>query len=179
MHHLDRAQLKALLAAVPDQRQRLMLVVAFNHGLRVSEVIALTGASIRDGHVKVQRLKGSLKTVQPYVHHEDPELDEAAALAALAATVAPRERLFPMTRFGVYKLIQRAGARAGLPAHLCHPHILKHSIAMAVISGAGIENTRQWLGHRSIASTGEYLRTTDAAAAVAVAEAMAHKGGTA
>jgi hypothetical protein len=30
--------------------------------------------------------------------------------------------------------------RAGLPAHLSHPHILKHSIAMAVIHGAG----RDW-----------------------------------
>jgi len=172
MHHLTPAQVKQLLAAVPDQRQRLMLLVAFNHGLRVSEVIGLTGASIRDGHVKVQRLKGSLKTIQPYVRNDDPELDESTALTELSRSVGPRERLFPITRFGVYKLIQRAGARAGLPVHLCHPHILKHSIAMAVIHAAGIENTRQWLGHRSIASTGEYLKTSDASAAVAVAKAM-------
>ena len=39
-------RLKALLAAIPSKRNRLMVLVAFCHALRVSEVINLTGADI-------------------------------------------------------------------------------------------------------------------------------------
>lgn len=172
MHHLTREQLKALLVAIPNERNRLMILVGFHHGLRVSELINLTGADIRDGFVKVQRLKGSLKTVQPFVEHSDPDLNEAPLLIELARSVRPRERLFPMTRDGVSKLMLRAGTAARLPRHLCHPHVLKHSVAMQTIGKADIENVRQWLGHRSIASTGEYLRVSDEAAALAITKAL-------
>jgi integrase len=172
MRSLDRSQLKALLAAIPDARNRLMVLVAFNHGLRVSEVINLTGANIRDGYIKVQRLKGSLKTVQPYVKHPDPDLDESEGLEKLALTANPGEKIFPMTRFGADKLMRRAGSKAGLPAHLCHFHVLKHSVAAQSIQKAGVEHVRQWLGHKSIASTGAYLRVTDQAAALAILAAL-------
>lgn len=172
MHHLTREELKSLLSEIPNERHRLMVLVTFHHGLRVSETINLTGADIRDGFVRVQRLKGSLRTTQPYAEHPDPALDESKALAELSRTLKPREHLFPITRDGFAKLMLRAGQRAGLPRHKCHPHVLKHSIAMQTIKGAGIENVRQWLGHRSIASTGEYLRVSDEEAAKAISAAL-------
>jgi hypothetical protein len=43
---------------------------------------------------------------------------------------------------------------------------------MLSIHKAVIENVRQYLGHRSIASTGAYLRVDDSAASKAVAAAM-------
>ncbi|WP_158788598.1 tyrosine-type recombinase/integrase [Granulicella sp. L46] len=171
-HHFTRDEIKTLLEGVPNTRNRLMLLVGYNHGLRVSELTNLKGADIRDGYVIVKRLKGSLKTVQPYVQHVDPTFNEAPGLQELARTVGPQERLFPMTPNGVAKLMQRTGARVGLPRHKLFPHNLKHSIAHATIQGAGIENVRQWLGHKSISSTGAYLRVTDEAAAQAIAKAL-------
>jgi integrase len=171
MRYMSIAQVKALLSAIPDDRNRLMVLVAFNHALRVSEVTNLTGRDIQDGHVSVQRLKGSMKTIQPFVASPDPLLDESVRLAELARTVGRTERLFPMTRNGVYKLIQRAGKVAGLPEHLLFPHALKHSAAMAVI-GQGIEFTRQYLGHVSIASTGAYVQVSDQDASAAFQRAM-------
>lgn len=173
MQALDRSEIKRLLAEVPKDRQKLMLVVTFNHGLRVSETINLTGRSIRDGFVTVQRLKGSMKTIQPYMSSTDPDLNEVPGLTELANTVGPNELLFKMTRFGVYRLMQRCGERAGIPKHKLHPHSLKHAICLATIHTAGIENVRQWVGHKSISSTGSYLRVTDEAAGKAVASAMA------
>ena len=172
MQALTRAEIKKLLAEVPTDRQRLMFVVTFNHGLRVSEVINLTGNSIRDGFVTVQRLKGSLKTIQPFMSNSDPEFDEVERLTELARTAGANERLFPMDRYAVYYLMQKCGKLAGLPKHKLHPHCLKHAVALATIHTAGIENVRQWLGHKSISSTGEYLRVSDDAAAQAVARAM-------
>ena len=172
MKHLSKFEIKSLLSKVPKEWQRLMLLVTYYHGLRISETLSLEKEDIRDGFISVQRLKGSLKTVQPYIINDDPELDESKRLSELYHILKPKEKLFPITRFGVHKLIQSAGSKAGIPKHLLHAHALKHSIAMQTIHTAGIENVRQWLGHRSIASTGEYLRVSDEEAAKHVAAAM-------
>lgn len=171
-HYLTLDEIKRLLGAIPKPRNQLMLLVAFNHGLRVSEVTNIRGGDIRDGYLTVKRLKGSLKTIQPFVRHEDPAFNEAPGLEELARTIARDERIFPMTPDGVAKLMQRTGTKIGIPRHKLFPHNLKHSIAHATIKGAGIENVRQWLGHKSIASTGEYLRVTDDSAARAITGAL-------
>ena len=164
MQHLTQDEIKRLVREIPDERQRLMILVGFLHGLRVSELITLTKENIRDGYVSVQRLKGSLKTTQPFVSHPDKELSEADGLKKLYGTLDPKERLFPMTRGGVYKLMQRAGERAGIPKHKLHPHALKHACAMESIDKIGIQRVRQYLGHKSISSTGEYLKESDESA---------------
>lgn len=105
-------------------QKRLMLLVGFWHGLRISELINLRGRDIRGGYLSAQRLKGSNKTIQPFVDCADPELDEAEALTELGQKLKSNDKLFDITRFGVYKLMQRAGERAGLPPHKCHPHVL-------------------------------------------------------
>lgn len=168
MNHLTKDELKSLLKEIPSQRSRLMILVAYLHGLRVSEVISLTGSSVRDGYLTVKRLKGSLKTSQPLVSSSDSLMDESAYLPKLAEAVGSNGLLFPMTRNGVYKLMQRYGERAGIPKHKLHPHALKHGCAMASIKVAGIESVRQYLGHRSLSSTGEYLRVNDETASEAV-----------
>lgn len=169
MNHLSQDEIKDLIREIPNDRQRLMIRVAFLHGLRVSELVNLTRESIKDGYVKVQRLKGSNKTIQPFVHHPDPLLDESDDLSILYTTLKPGERLFPMSRSGVYRLMQRAGARAGIPAHKLHPHALKHGCAMLAIEKMGIQHVRQYLGHKSISSTGEYLKVSDETASKAFA----------
>jgi len=171
VQHFTREELKSLLQAIPDDMNRLMVLVSFWHGLRASETVGLTGANIRDGYVHVKRLKGSLETHQPFVSHPDPLLNEKDKLDELAKKVALDQRLFPMSRFQFYRIVNKAGKKAGLPIHKCHPHTLKHSIAMQTIKNAGIENVRQWLGHRSISSSGEYLRVDDETAAKAIAAA--------
>ena len=173
MNHLDLSELKSLLRSIPQPRHKLMILVGFHHGLRVSELINLEGADVRDGFVRVQRLKGSMKTIQPFVKSADPELDEFAGLTELAKTCSPTEKLFPITRSGVDKLLKRSGTKAGIARHKCHAHVLKHSIAMHTIKKAGIENVRQYLGHKSIASTGAYLRVSDEMASLAISQAMA------
>lgn len=181
MEHLTRDELKALLRKVKNPRWRLMLKLEFWHGLRVSEVINLRPEDCRDGQVYVERLKGSLKTLQPYMVADDAELDYRDELKTLLSKLKPGEKLFPISRDGVLKLMKRAGRRAGLPQGQRYktklrPHALKHSIAMQTIHDAGIENVRQWLGHKSIASTGAYLRVTDEAAFREISRAMSSGG---
>ena len=149
-----------------------MILVAYSHGLRASEVIALSGDAVKDGHLTVSRLKGSLRTVQPLVESAEPLLNERESLFAFLSKWHGKQRLFPITRQHFWRLMQRYAEAAGIPARKRHPHVLKHTIAMQTIHSAGIENVRQYLGHKSISSTGSYLKRTDAEAADAVALAL-------
>lgn len=172
MQSLSIDEIKRLVREIKQPRWKLMVLTGFWHGLRASELTGLTGADIRDGFIDCRRLKGSLHTIQPYVHHDDPDLDEAAGLTELAKSLGKKDLAFPITRRGLYGVIARAGVRAGLPKHKLHPHILKHSIARQSIAKAGIENVRQWLGHKSMSSTGAYLKVSDEEASRAISSAV-------
>lgn len=149
-----------------------MILVAFWHGLRATEVVGFTRDAIQDGFLTIQRLKGSLKTVQPLVEHSEPLLNEKKPLTEYAFQQPFNQPVFKISRERFWQLVQKHSKAADIPAHLAHPHILKHSIAMQSIQKAGIENVRQHLGHKSISSTGAYLKVSDEQASAAVTGAL-------
>lgn len=175
MQYLTPEEIKAIVREISNDRHKLMVLVAYNHGLRASEVINITGADIRGGHVFVRRLKGSNPTLQPFIPNTDKELDEADRLTALAGKIGPTEKLFSITRNGFYKLMRRAGEKAGIPnlkRKLC-PHSLKHSCAMQLIKKKiGLEELRIFLGHSSLSSTGFYVKVSDEVASKAAIAAF-------
>lgn len=174
MEALSKAELLAVLQVARDRRERdwLMILVAWRHGLRASEVVAITRDDLKDGQIKVQRLKGSRRTTQALAADVNPLLDERRGLFEFTRNMRGNQRLFDVTRQHFWRLFRRHAAAAGIPERKRHPHVLKHTIAVQTIHGAGIENLRQFLGHRSIASTGEYLRVNDQDAEAAVARAL-------
>ena len=157
MEFLFKAELLALLGAAKAKRQRdwLMILVAYNHGLRASEVIAIT----RDD-------------LQPLVDDDDPLLSERVPLLEYSSSLLKNQVVFPLTRQRFWQIIREHGKTARVPIRKLFCHALKSSIAMHTIHIAGIENVRQFLGHKSISSTGAYLKVsdTDAAAAIALAK---------
>ncbi len=161
MNHLTPAQIEAVLEKA-DPTMRCLILLAYGHGLRVSEVCYLERRNFDSGFLTVQRLKGSLKTTQP-LHP-----NERAAVEPFLAGRQPGDRLWFITRFAFGHRFRKLCLKAGIPRHLAKPHALKHSTGMRVIK-AGIENARQYLGHKSIASTGAYVRVSDEAASAAVA----------
>lgn len=168
MKYLDRAQLLAVLAEAKKDSPRnwLMLALTYNHGLRVSEVLALTPKDIKDGWISVRRLKGSLHTVQPLIASAEPLLDEKSAV--LKVEGLENVRLFPVTRQAVYKIFRKYCERAGVPSHLAHVHTLKHTMCVDAIAKASIHYVKQWAGHKSLSSTGAYLEVTDQQAYTAI-----------
>ena len=171
---LTREELLKLLAVARKHSERdwLMVLVAFNHALRVTEVTRIEKEQVKDGYLDVQRLKGSLRTIQALPPNPEPLLNEREPLERYVAKLQPRERLFPITRFGAHYKIRTYCAEAGIPIHKSSMHKLKHTCGMLTIKKAGIENVRQRLGHKSLASTGAYLRVSDEEASAAFAVAM-------
>ena len=115
--------------------------------------------------------------MQPLISDLEPLLDERAALLAFVTPMRFNQRLFPVTRQHFWRLMQRYAKAAGIPERKRHPHVLKHTVAMQTIHSAGIENVRQYLGHKSMSSTGAYLKKTDAEASVAIGLALQGSSG--
>ena len=174
MEALSKPELLALLQAAKSHSRRnwLMILVAYSHGLRASEVTQLQREAVKDGHLTVARLKGSLRTVQPLISDPEPLLNEGKALFDFVRNLRGNQRLFPITRQHFWRLMQRYSEAAKIPARKRHPHILKHTIALQTIHSAGIENVRQYLGHKSMSSTGAYLKVTDSEASTALSHAL-------
>jgi integrase/recombinase XerC len=142
----------------------MIMLIGFWHGLRVSEILGLRSKDIQHGYIKVQRKKGSLATLQPYVLHKDPLLSEFEGLKELAK-LPPDQKLFPMTRDAVLKMMTRLNKRLlGLPK--CSPHMLKHTIAHVMLDGGkSINEVQAYLGHKSGNSTLQYLKVDEEQAA--------------
>ena len=168
--HLSPTEVRSLLGAGMEGSTRnwLMMAVMYLHGLRVSELLSLTSADIQGDNLRVQRLKDGFLNIQPLHVDQDPLLSEAGPLKALALARPGNMRLFDITRFQVFRIVQGYCQALGFAEQKCHPHVLRHSIAMHSIGTAGIHSVKQWLGHKSITSTMQYLRSTDADAATKI-----------
>jgi site-specific recombinase XerD len=165
-------------------RDWAMILLAYRHGLRASEVcgLRLADVDLKDGAIDCRRLKGSMRTVQPlYAHRGQPLLDEVVALRVwLKARPADgSDFLFTSQKGGrldrtqFFRVFQGIAEGAGLPTEKRHPHVLKHSLASHLVDGnVNLALVKQALGHRSISSTMVYVGTTDAQAAEAVQSAL-------
>jgi integrase len=170
MKSLSIAELDAFLnvAKKHSERDYLMFLVTFLHGLRISETLSLTAENIVDGHLVVQRSKGSRKTVQRLLADESD--------IVLLAKQRNGLRLFPLTRMTCWRKMQRYGRAAGLPAFLCHPHALRHTTAMLMLDGSAKVNAVQnYLGHVNGANTLRYLELSDEEGSKAFAAAVGKK----
>jgi integrase len=183
---LSPQEMLAVLRAAKKKSVRdwAMILLAYRHGLRASEVCGLRFADVnlKDGAISIERLKGSLRTVQPlYAHRGQPLLDEVAAVRAwLRSRAADGSDHLSTSRKGgrldrtqFFRTFQAVAEAAGIPAEKRHPHVLKHSLASHLIAGnVNLALVKQALGHRSISSTMVYVGTTDAQAAKAVQAAL-------
>ncbi len=85
MIHLEPHELLSLLrsAKANGAREWAMLVLAYKHGLRASEIsnLRLGDIDMKNGSIAIERLKGSLRTIQAVTEHRgEPLLNEVKAL---------------------------------------------------------------------------------------------------
>jgi len=78
-----------------------------------------------------------------------------------------------LDRTQFFRIFRACAENAGLPPEKRHPHCLKHSLASHLVAGnVNLTLIRQALGHRSIASTMEYVGASDGQAAEAAQAAL-------
>lgn len=158
--YLTPDQVEALVKAARSNRHgvrdALMISIAWHHGFRVSELIALRWSDIdfKRADMAVTRIKKGKNTRQPL------DGGDLRALRALHRERTSDEWVFmsergPFTRDGFAKMVKAAAARAGIEN--VHPHALRHACGHALaMKGRDTRLIQDYLGHRNIQHTSLY-----------------------
>jgi integrase/recombinase XerC len=158
MKHLSHEQIDALIAAAESDRDRLLFQLCYEHGLRISECLALTRAHVQRDFLTIRAKKNGKRS--------DERLSAATTRlwASLTSTLAPNTRVFPFSRQWASVIFHRAAEKAKIRlAPRQGIHSLRHSIAHHLLdSGAALPVVQKQLRHKSLASTGVYLEADGA-----------------
>ena len=167
--HLTGTEVEKLMQAAKGNRwghrDATMILVAWRHGLRVSELVDLRWDQIdfSAAMLHVRRVKRGTPSTHPIMG------DELRALRRLQREQEPKspfvftsERAGPFTTAGFARMMERAGVEAKLPIKV-HPHMLRHACGFALANkGHDTRALQSYLGHRNIQHTVRYteLSTT-------------------
>jgi integrase len=144
--YLTPAEIDKLIAVAKrgryGQRDATLILVAYRHGLRATEVADLEWSQVEWGRspaLHVRRAKnGKLRMLRELQRNTQ------------GAFVFQTERGGPFTADAVNRLIKRIGERAGLPFQV-HAHMLRHACGYAMANaGHDTRLIQDWLGHRAI-----------------------------
>lgn len=164
--HLD--EIDRLLAAARRSpryglRNHLMVLLAFRHALRISEVIDLrmSDVDLNAGRLYCRRLKGSVSNTHPMEGDEIRAMRRWLTKRPQTALdfVFVSERGGPLTRQSAWRIVMEAGKGVGLGVPI-HPHMLKHSCGYYLADkGYDTRLIQDYMGHKQIQNTVRYTQT--------------------
>jgi integrase len=164
--YLTPAEIERLMKVAREgrhgQRDATLILIAYRHGLRATEICDLEWSQIeltRSATLHVRRVKNGKPATHPL------RGDEVRALRELqrktkGGFVFETERGGPFTPDALNRHIKRLGERAeiGFPVHA---HMLRHACGYALANaGHDTRAIQDWLGHRSIQHTVRYTELT-------------------
>jgi integrase/recombinase XerD len=169
---LTQEEVERLLAA-PDTttpegvRDRALVELLYATGLRVSELTALTVASVDiDRGILFCMGKGSKQRRVPVGRSAVEWLQRYQAARRVLLDGRESQRLFvgylgaPVTRQNVWAMLKRHAAKAQIRG--VTPHVLRHSFATHLLEhGADTRSVQAMLGHSDLATTQIYTHVTN------------------
>jgi site-specific recombinase XerD len=161
--YLTEAEVERLMEATKGNRHghrdATMILVAYRHGLRVSELVDLRWDQVdfRTATLHVRRVKQGTPSTHPIV---GDELREFRRLQREQQPKSPfvftSERDAPFTTAGFARMIERAGLEAKF-GFKPHPHMLRHACGYALANrGHDTRALQAYLGHKNIQHTVRY-----------------------
>jgi len=161
--YLTEAEIERLIEAAKGNRHghrdATMILVAYRHGLRASELTDLRWDQIEfaSATLHVRRVKQGTPSTHPIIG------DELRALRRLQREQEPKspfvftsERGAPFTTAGFARMMERAGSEAAF-GFKPHPHMLRHACGYTLANkGHDTRALQAYLGHRNIQHTVRY-----------------------
>lgn len=151
-------------------RDYCLILLAFRHGMRISELLALRyqDMDLEAGRISIQRLKNGFSTIHPLMADE---LDAIRIWTRARSTwrgADTTEAVFlsrkggPISRQQAYRIIRGAGEMAGTVTSTT-PHMLRHACGYELAErGADTRLIQDYLGHRNIRHTVRYTASNAA-----------------
>ena len=150
-------------------RDRALVELLYGGGLRVGEAVGLDRASV-DLEQRFVRCvgKGSKERIVPIGREAVEALRRYLARGRPYLDKPHRPELFlnaqggALTRAGVFLILRRLAASAGLEPERVHPHLLRHSFATHLLEGgADLRSVQEMLGHADLGTTELYTHVSD------------------
>lgn len=171
--YLSKTELDALLGVCQTstsngKRDHLMVLLLYNSGMRVSEMISLRGKDVvvKTGHCHIQITgKGRKERTVPLWEVTRKRLVEYLKENRIQADdfLFSGRNVEHLTRSGVRYRLGSIVSKAvidcpSLKNKVISAHTLRHSTAMSLLqSGIDISTIAIWLGHESIETTHKYM----------------------
>ena len=178
MQYLKPDELRRLIevAAIHSKRDVAMILLSYRHGLRASEVCGLTLDAVDEENkrlivtAKKTRKKKGEKFYEAFMPKDDIGLADLTVIhqwlkeregyadASTSPFLFLSRKRGPMLARSWFKIFQSLAKEAGLRPEACHPHSLRHSLAMrSVAADVPLPMVSRMMRHRSIASLTPYV----------------------
>jgi integrase len=165
--YLTGPEVERLIAAAADNRHghrdATLVLIAYRHGLRPAEAVALRWDQIdfRHSQLHVSRVKDSAASVHPLTGRELRALRRLQREQEPKSTfVFTSERGAPFATGGFRTLMARLGEAAKFDFRI-HPHMLRHACGFKLANnGVDTRSLQAYLGHKNIQHTVRYTELT-------------------
>ena len=161
--HLFPQEVAAMISAAKKVgrhglRDSTLILMAYRHGLRVSELVALRWSQVdfTGGTIYINRLKHGVSSTHPLRGIELRALRRLQREYPNSNYLFVSERGTVMAAATARGIIERAGVQAGLSLSV-HPHMLRHACGFYLASrGHDTRAIQAYLGHKNIQHTVRY-----------------------
>ena len=160
--HLTQKEVERLIEATKGNRwahrDATMILLAYRHGLRASELLDLRWEQVDLDHavLHVRRVKAGTPSTHPLTGREMRALRRLRREEPTRPFVFVSERGAPFSTAGFARMLERAAevARLGIKVH---PHMLRHACGFALANaGHDTRALQAYLGHKKIQHTVRY-----------------------
>lgn len=167
---LTEEEIRLLFDSIPGDhflaaRNRLIIALMLDCGLRLHEVVTLTVSSVhlKDRYIIVQQGKGDKQRVVPFGTFTGRLIERYLKLSsnalpreALIIKVSDYEIYEPITDTTIKQLFRKLKIRTGIQR--LKPHLLRHTFATRYLeNGGNIYSLQAILGHTSLEMVKRYL----------------------
>lgn len=157
-NEIDKLMVAAKKLGRHKHRDYTMILMAYRHGLRVSELISLRWQQIdlTSGLIQINRLKNGINSIHPLFGPELRALRKIKRKYPKTEYIFISERGSPMSASTFRKIIARAGKAAEINMPI-HPHMLRHSTGFKLANESrDTRSIQKYLGHKNIRHTTLY-----------------------
>jgi integrase/recombinase XerD len=161
MATLEANELMTLLQSADGLKDRAILTLIVDNGMRAGEVCSLLKHNIKQETVVVCGKTG---------WREVPISDETRELLLQVAATSPDEHVFhgdketPLSRFGVYRIVREHMEKAGIKGPKLGSHRIRHAFGKNfLVEGGDLRSLQEIMGHTDVKTTQKYatLNLTD------------------